>query len=383
MNDSAAPAYNRNNPFSAKIIERRPLTGTAGDKVTFHVAIDLANSGLSYKCGDCIGIYPSNSAKTVDTVLAALGLNGETNVQFPEGQTSLRQALKSRFSLAGVTRNFLQAVYERESSPTQKAALETVLQLEAPEQKAWLGARELVDVAEEFPNARFSPQELCGYLQKLAPRLYSIASSPLVFPQAVHLVVAIVRYETNGRKREGICSNFLAHHAPLAEAQVPIFINPTHFAPPADASAPVIMVGPGAGLAPFRGFLQERVARGSSGKNWLFFGDRHEAHDFLHREELQQWQAEGVLTELSTAWSRDQAEKFYVQDVMLQRGDELWRWLQAGAFFYVCGDAKHMARDVDLALQEIIVKHGNKTSDEARDYLAQLRKEKRYQRDVY
>lgn len=383
MNDSAVLAYNRNNPFFAKIIERRLLTSGAGGKETFHIAIDLAGSGLTYECGDCIGIYPSNSAEGVDAVLVAWGLDGVVSVQLPDGPVSLREALLSRFSLAGVTRNFLQALYERVPLAEQKTALEAVLQLEPVEQKAWFGARELVDVAEEFPGVRFSAQEFCGYLQKLTPRLYSIASSPVAFPDVVHLVVAVVRYEADGRKREGVCSNFLTSHVPLAEAKVPVFVNPTHFSLPEDASAPVIMVGPGAGLAPFRGFLQERAARGGRGKNWLFFGDRHEAHDFLHREELLKWQAEGVLTELSTAWSRDQTEKFYVQDVMRRRGAELWRWLETGAFFYVCGDAKRMAKDVDTALQEIVASHGGKTPDEVRDYLAYLRREKRYQRDVY
>ena len=214
-------------------------------------------------------------------------------------------------------------------------------------------------------------------------RLYSIASSSKAHPSEVHLTVAVVRYETNGRQRHGVCSTFLADRVATGETPVPVFVSHSHFAPPADGARDVIMVGPGTGVAPFRAFMQERVATGASGRNWLFFGDQRRATDFLYEDEWLAWQAQGKLARLDVAFSRDQAEKIYVQDRMRQNGAELWAWLKSGAHFYVCGDAKRMAKDVDAALHEVIAQHGQMDAAAAADYVKQLKKDHRYMRDVY
>ena len=248
--------------------------------------------------------------------------------------------------------------------------------------EAYLYGREVIDALLEFPAAKFTAGEFVKVLRKLQPRLYSIASSPKAHPDAVHLTVAAVRYESNGRKREGICSTFLADRAEAAP--VPVFVHTAkHFRVPENLSTPVIMVGPGTGIAPFRAFLQERKAAGGTGKNWLFFGDQKAATDFLYRDELEAYQQEGVLHELSLAFSRDQAEKIYVQHRMIEKAAELYAWLEAGACFYVCGDASRMARDVDAALHQVVEKAGGKSPEEAAAYVEELKKSKRYRKDVY
>ena len=250
--------------------------------------------------------------------------------------------------------------------------------------RTWLEQRAYIDVLQEFPRARLSPQELVDLMRKLMPRLYSIASSPKVSPEGIHLTVAIVRYETNHRQRMGVCSTFMADRVELGSTPVPVFVSSSHFGLPEDhPDRDVIMVGPGTGVAPFRAFVQERAAVGATGRNWVFFGDQHAATDFLYEEEWSEHLAQGAVTKLDLAWSRDQEQKVYVQDRMRESAAELWSWLQNGALFYVCGDAKRMAKDVDQALTDIAAEQGHMSVEEAADWVKQLKKDKRYQRDVY
>jgi sulfite reductase (NADPH) flavoprotein alpha-component len=246
-----------------------------------------------------------------------------------------------------------------------------------------LRGREVVDLLLAHPDVRFAPSEFIALLKKLQPRLYSISSSPKAHTGQVHLTVSIVRYESLGRARKGVCSTFLAERV-AAGAPVPVFIHSNkNFRPPADSATPMIMVGPGTGVAPFRGFLHERRALGASGRNWLLFGDQRAQSDFLYRDELESMHADGTLTRLDTAFSRDQAEKVYVQQRMVENAGELFAWLEEGAHFYVCGDASRMAKDVDAALHQVIEKAGGKSSDQAIEYVRRLKSDKRYQRDVY
>jgi len=247
----------------------------------------------------------------------------------------------------------------------------------------FLYGREIIHLLQAHPDVRFSPTEFVGFLSKLQPRLYSISSSPKAHPNEVHLTVAVVRYESLGRRCQGVCSTFLADRV-HESTPVPVFVQTsTNFRLPQNTDAPVIMIGPGTGIAPFRAFLEERRAVGARGKNWLYFGDQCQATDFLYREELENFLRDGHLVRLDTAFSRDQAEKIYVQQRMLENARELWSWLEAGAHLYVCGDAKRMAKDVDAALHQIISTAGGKTADQAAEYVRQLKQAKRYQRDVY
>ena len=227
------------------------------------------------------------------------------------------------------------------------------------------------------------PQELVDHMRRLMPRLYSIASSPKVYPTEIHLTVAVVRYTTNQRERVGVCSSFLADRVQVGTTLTPVFVSHSHFGPPEDQSKDCIMVGPGTGIAPFRAFVQDRIAGGAAGRNWVFFGDQKQATDFLYSEEWTEYATKGQVARLDLAWSRDQLHKIYVQDKMRESAAELWSWIRGGAYFYVCGDAKRMAKDVDLALHEIIAQQGGLDAAAAADYVKQLKKDKRYQRDVY
>lgn len=381
-----AVIYDKTNPFLARIIERHRLTTEKSQKETIHLTIDIAGSGLSYQSGDSLGIYPQNNPETVDALIETLGFSRNEIVQLPrEGKSmTVYDALLSQFSLGSITKKFVQLVHDRATSALEKEKLELVLNNPDPaEQKAWLDAREFIDIAEEFPSAKFQPQEYIEQLRKLVPRLYSISSSPAKYPTAIELTIAVVRHQSNGRHREGTCSTYLAERVALNKPEVPVFVASSHFGPPEDDNAPIIMVGPGTGIAPFRSFLQDRAAHGAKGKNWLFFGDQHKETDFLYADELQAYLASGLLTKLSTAFSRDQEYKIYVQDRMREHGAEIWKWLEEGAYFYVCGDAKRMAKDVDAMLHEIIATHGKLWPDAASEYIKQLKQSKRYQRDVY
>ncbi len=383
-----APAYSKDNPFPAKITENRLLSKAGSAKETRHFVVDLAGSGLHYKAGDSLGVFPSNRASEVEEVLRRLGATGDEPVspvilKLP-APISLREALSARLALASPTPKIVGTLAAKATDPAEKAKLTGLLTPESKEVlTAFLDDREYVDLLAEFPSARFTPQELVDHLRKLMPRLYSIASSPRMFPAEIHLTVAVVRYATNHRERVGVCSTFLADRAQVGATLAPVFVSHSHFGPPEEGARDCIMVGPGTGIAPFRAFVQDRVASGATGRNWLFFGDQKHATDYLYGDEWESYLAKGHLARLDLAWSRDQQLKVYVQDKMRANAAELWAWLQGGACFFVCGDAKRMAKDVDVALHEIVAEQGGMTPAQAADYVKQLKKDKRYQRDVY
>jgi sulfite reductase (NADPH) flavoprotein alpha-component len=373
--------YSRKNPFPAKLKTNRKLTAEGSAKDTRHFEIDLSGSGLAYEVGDSLGVFPTNNPALVQEILSVLGFSGEEQVPDPNGNSvSIREALSSHYVITQKDKKLLAAIAEKDPSAAHFVPMTT------PEGKAELDAylwgREVIDPLLSHPAAKFTPEEFVKCLRKLQPRLYSIASSQKAHNSEVHLTVAAVRYESNGRPREGVCSTFLADRAD--NAPVPVFVHTAkHFRVPEDLSTPVIMVGPGTGIAPFMAFLQERKVSGATGKNWLFFGDQKAATDFLYREELEAWQKEGVLHKLSTAFSRDQSEKIYVQHRMLEAAEELYAWLEQGGYFYICGDASRMAKDVDAALHQVVEKAGGKSLEEAAAYVEELKKSKRYRKDVY
>ena len=370
--------FSRKNPFPARLTRTRLLTAPGSGKETFHFEVSLAGSGLAYEVGDSLGIFPSNDALEVDAVLAATGLRGDEPVE--SAGADLREVLTRQVTLREPSRQLLAAILEK--CPDANELSEFI----DPEAKSvmddWVDGRDVVDILRAYPRAGFTADELVKVLRKLQPRLYSIASSPKAFPEDIHLTVAVVRYELHGRNRQGVCSTYLADR--VNGGTMPVFIHSAkHFRQPEDNSVPLIMVGPGTGIAPFRAFLQEREVLGAPGKSWLFFGDRNRATDFLYEEEINAWRGKGVLHRLDTAFSRDQSEKIYVQQRMLENAAELWRWLEEGGYFYVCGDASRMAKDVDEALHRIVAEAGGKSKEEAAAYVEELKKTKRYRKDVY
>ena len=389
MSDSVEVSiYSKDQPFPALVTENRLLTKPGSAKETRHFIVSLASSGLHYKAGDSLGIFPSNRPSEVGELLRLLGASGDELVRPPMLKLTepipLREALSSRLALAGPTEKFLRTLAANATNSDEKARLTGLL---APESKAvlatFLAQREFVDLLVEFPSARLTPQELVDHQRRLMPRLYSIASSPKLFPAEVHLTVAVVRYESNHRERFGVCSTFLAERVAVGTTPMPVFVSHSHFGPPDDGATDMIMVGPGTGIAPFRAFVQDRVASGASGRNWIFFGDQHRATDFLYEEEWAEWSAKGHLARIDTAFSRDQVRKVYVQDRMREHAAEIWKWIKGGAYFYVCGDARRMAKDVDVTLHDIIAEQGGMDPAAAAEYVKQMRKTRRYQRDVY
>ena len=377
-----AAAYHRSHPYPARLRGHRRLNRPGSAKDTRHFEISLEGSGLCYEVGDALGVLPANCPVLVEELLAALGFKGEEPVKNPQDQDcTLHEALLKSFVITQPTLSLLKAVVER----AKHAELQALL---APDQKAilgeWLCGRDVVDVLRAAPGAKFTAAAFTGLLRPLQPRLYSISSSPKAHPGEVHLTVGTVRFEAHGRARKGVCSTFLADRVTPNETPVPVFVQASHgFRLPTDLSVPIIMVGPGTGIAPFRAFLEERRATGATGRNWIFFGDQQRALDFLYEEELAAMRADGHLTKLDLAFSRDQAAKLYVQHRMMEHAGELWRWLEDGAQFYVCGDARRMAKDVDAALHQVVESAGGKTREQAAVYVAELKSLKRYQRDIY
>lgn len=381
ISNHSAPTYSKSHPFPAPLLENVRLNGDGSAKDTRHFAFSLEGSGLSYEAGDALGVRATNCAELVEELVRALGRSGEEPVPDRDGkETPLREALIHHYEITRIPSPLLKAVAERSGD----AQLQ---KLTAPgangELTKFLWGREIIDLLHAHPAAKFSPTEFVALLKKLQPRLYSISSSPKAHPGQVHLCVGVVRYDSLGRSRKGVCSTFLAERVPAGGA-VPVFVHHNkNFRPPANPDAPMIMVGPGTGIAPFRAFLEERRASGAKGKNWLFFGDQRAATDFLFHEEIETMQREGTLHRLDLAFSRDQAEKVYVQNRMTEHAKELYAWLEEGGGFYVCGDASRMAKDVDAALHQVIQTAGGKSAEEATTYVAALKKDKRYQRDVY
>jgi len=378
-NGAVSPTYGKSNPFPAKLLKNVLLNKPGSGKEVRHYEIALNGSGLTYEAGDALGVVPVNCPELVDDVIESLKAKPDENVKFGDNIMSLREALTHYFDVTKPSQEMIATV--------AKAALQSELApLIAPERreelKKWMWGRHVIDLLhllpEPMPVAEFVP-----LLKRLAPRLYSISSSPKAHPGEVHLTVGAVRYESHGRVRKGVASTFLADRVGDAEF-VKVFVQPSHgFKPPANGDTPMIMVGPGTGIAPFRAFLEERQATAAKGKNWLLFGDQKRDTDFLYDELLTGWEKSGLLTRLDVAFSRDQENKVYVQDRMTENATELWSWLEAGAHFYVCGDASRMAKDVDAALHRIVETAGGKSADEAKAYVAKLKSEKRYQRDVY
>ena len=381
MSADPTALYSRKNPFHAKLKKNRKLTAEGSAKDTRHFEIDLADSGLAYEVGDSLGVFPTNNPALVEEILSVLGFSGEEPVTDPNGNTiSIREALTRSYVITEKDKKLLAAIAEKD--PTAAHFIPMTTPEGRAELEAYVWGREVIDPLLAHPAAKFTPEEFVKCLRKLQPRLYSIASSQKAHTTEVHLTVAAVRYETHGRKREGVCSTFLSDRAD--NAPVPVFVHTAkHFRVPEDPSIHAIMVGPGTGIAPFMAFLQERKATGATGKNWLFFGDQKSSTDFLYREELEAWQQEGVLHKVSTAFSRDQAEKVYVQHRMLEEAEELFGWLEQGGYFYICGDASRMAKDVDTALHQVVEKAGGKSPEEAAAYVEELKKSKRYRKDVY
>lgn len=361
--------------YGSRLLLNRHLNPLSTHKETRQFALDLAGSGLTYEAGDALGVRPRNCPELVNELLDLTHLNAHTSVNIDTfGDVPLQQALTQHFEIARPSSDTLAFIAERSANPGLKHLLN-------PEHKAelndWLWGRQLADVLLAYP-IECSADELLGTLKRLQPRLYSIASSAKAYPQEVHLTVAAVRYG----KRKGVSSTFLADR--VGDSEVPLFVQPSkHFRTPTDGDVPMIMIGPGTGIAPFRAFLQERRALGHQGRNWLFFGEQHAASDFYYQDELQGMQRDGLLSHLSLAFSRDQAQKVYVQDRIREQGAELWRWLQDGAKLYICGDASHMAKDVDQALRQVAQTHGGLGVEGAVEYWRQLSEQKRYLRDVY
>ena len=378
---SSESVFSRKNPFPAILTANRLLTAEGSGKETRHFEISIEGSGLKYEVGDSLGVVPSNPPELVELIQSELGFSGAEEVATADGPpVALRDALLKKFVITEPSKQLLHAISEKDSSGK---FLATLLDPAAgADLSNYLWGRDILDVLREFSAAKFTPEEFVKTLRKLQPRLYSIASSQKAVGGSVHLTVAVVRYgvKHSPRERNGVCSTFLAERAD----GIPVFVHSAkYFRLPEDPSAPVIMVGPGTGVAPFRAFVQERQATGAVGPMWLFFGEQHAATDFLYGEEWTAALGAGHLTKLATAFSRDQADKIYVQHRMLEEGAELFDWLQRGAYFYVCGDAARMAKDVDAALHRIVEQNGRMSAEQAKDYVDAMKAGKRYRKDVY
>ncbi len=375
----ARPKYSKKHPLVTNLVRNTTLSQPRSAKDVRHLVFGLPEATVSYEAGDALGVWPRNGKRLVDEWLTLTRLDGETAVQVADhGSMSLKAALTERFEIAHISPDLLRFV-ARHTADTQLA------ELMKPENKAaladWTWGRQSVDLLRQC-KVTAAVDEWLSVLKPLQPRLYSISSSPKEHPGEVHLTVSPVRYSFQGVPRRGVCSTYLADRSPGDEANVYVRTS-SNFRPPSDPRTPMIMIGPGTGIAPFRGFLQERRALGHTGPNWLFFGEQHAATDFYYRDEIEQMRANGFLTELDLAFSRDQRHKVYVQHLMRERGSHLWRWLEDGAQLYVCGNGDPMAKDVDRTLREIAARHGNLGRDAARAYVQALSADKRYHRDVY
>lgn len=352
----------RLNPQFALIKERYALTKPGSTKETYHLVLDTTGLSIPFKVGDSLGIYADNDPIFVERLLSKIQIDSATPVIHPRTQEvlSLKTFLTQKANISRLTPAFLQ-IFNVEQTPHT----------------------DIIDFLSEFGHRPFQLTDFIAAFSPLLPRFYSIASSPLFHPNEIHLTVTISSYEHNGEKRYGVASHFLAHLAEIGKTPIPFYVQPApHFTLPQDHALPIIMVGPGTGVAPFRGFLQERLHLNAPGKNWLFFGERHRQHDFLYEEFWNHLASQNKLS-LDLSFSRDQSEKIYVQHKLLDKGAEIWSWLQEGAHFYVCGEADPMAKDVEAALKQIFQSHGHLSESESYQFLKQLRKDKRYVADVY
>ena len=380
-NSSAGVVYDKKNPFPSCLKRRVLLNKEGSDKETLHLELCLAGSGLEYRPGDSLAVIPANSPQVVGQVLEAGEFDAGETVELKGGKTKpLGEALATDLNITGITKNVL----KKYNAFAQSEKIETLLN---PENKAalddYLRGREVIDMLTDFPLPGLAASDFCGTLRKLLPRLYSIASSPKAHPGEVHLTVAVLRYHSHGRDREGVCSTYTADRVNEG-GTMPVFLHyDKNFKLPEDGDTPIIMVGPGTGIAPFRAFVEERAAIGATGKSWLFFGDQHQTTDYLYGDEWERYVGDGKLSRIDLAFSRDQEHKVYVQHRMLEQAAEMYSWLNDGAVFYVCGDASRMAKDVHEALITIAEKEGGKSREDAEAWVKQLHTDKRYLKDVY
>ncbi|EJN6828611.1 assimilatory sulfite reductase (NADPH) flavoprotein subunit [Vibrio cidicii] len=369
--------YNKQNPYTATLLTSQKITGRDSGKDVRHIEIDLADSGLTYQPGDALGVWYENSAELANAVLAAAGLSGVESVEVDGESLSLHSALVSKYEITGANPQFVTKFAELSGSKKLQKLVEDKDKL-----REYAANTQIVDVLKE-KKTKLSAEQLISLLRRLTPRLYSIASSQSEVDEEVHLTVGIVEYDVDGEVRQGGASSYLGQRLEEGEP-VKVFIeHNNNFKLPQDDSTPVIMIGPGTGIAPFRSFIQERDNRGADGKSWLFFGDRTFTQDFLYQVEWQKYLKSGALTRLDVAFSRDQHEKVYVQHRVLEQAEQVWQWLQDGAYVYICGDATRMAKDVHEALLVVAQQQGGLSREKAEEYFNELRKAKRYQRDVY
>jgi sulfite reductase (NADPH) flavoprotein alpha-component len=378
-----APKYTRNQPYLSTVLVNERLTGPESEKETIHVELEL-EEGMYYAPGDAVGIIPTNRESQVQTVLKALGYTGTERVlDHYKVEISFHEALTSRLAIGKLTRGAVNQFAKlcADNTPT---GLKPLL---GPENKAlaeeYVYGREFHDLITEFPGIITQPQQLFNVLARLTPRMYSIASAIEAHPGQVHTTVRVVRYHSHNEDRQGVCSGYMGERMPVGSS-VPVFLHENNnFRLPTNTDAPVIMVGPGTGIAPFRAYLEYRQVMGHKGDNWLFFGEQRSVSDYLYKDQFEGMEKDGFLTRLSTAFSRDQQKKVYVQDRMREHSQDLYEWLESGAYFYVCGDATRMAKDVETALLDIIAQGSGKAIEYANEYLGEMKKAKRYQLDVY
>ncbi|MFF3921265.1 assimilatory sulfite reductase (NADPH) flavoprotein subunit [Paenibacillus sp. FSL M8-0142] len=382
LSESTESEYSRSNPFQAEVLENLNLNGRGSERETRHIEISLEGSNLQYEPGDSLGIYPENHPLLVDELITAMGWNADEEVVINKnGEVrKLRDALLRHYEITVLTKPLIEQVAKLTGHEGLKGLLEPGHEQEL---RNYIQERDLLDLVQDYGLREVPARDLVGVLRKIPARLYSIASSPKAYPDEVHITVRTVRYEAHGRNRYGVCSVQLAERLEAGDS-LPVYIqhNP-NFKLPANPDTPIIMIGPGTGVAPFRAFLGEREEIGASGKSWLFYGDQHFATDFLYQIEWQRWLKEGVLTRMDVAFSRDTEQKVYVQHRMLENSKEFYQWLQEGACVYVCGDEKKMAHDVHAALGTILEQEGGLSPEEASEYLTLMQQQKRYQRDVY
>lgn len=379
--EAKRPLYSRDNPYNAQLIEKRALTQDVSSKLTLHLAFDIREANVLYEAGDACGVLPQNDIRLVEEILGTLHFNSSVMVKLPkQGSVTLFDALLNHLQITRLTRKMIEAY----ATIGQCQPLFALLASEQTSQlEKYTYDRGLIDLLHDYPGILRDPADLVAMLPSLAPRLYSISSSPSAHFGQIHTTVAVVRYHSHNRERGGVCSTLFADRKQAGE-KLPMYIHPNkRFRLPKESQTPMIMIGPGTGIAPFRSFLHERRALNHTGRNWLFFGERSASSDFLYREELESMHSDGHLTRLDLAFSRDQDHKIYVQDRMIEKGDEFFRWLEDGASVYVCGDASRMAKDVDAALHSIVQRHGGKGEDAATEYVQMLKDQHRYHRDVY
>jgi sulfite reductase (NADPH) flavoprotein alpha-component len=374
---ASSSVYSRKHPFPALLLENIVLNGRDSLKETHHLEFSLEGSGLSYEPGDVLGVYPTNAPDVIDALLQTLRFAGTEWVTLDDGKEGfLYDALFRHYEITAITR----PVMQKYALLANNQKLDQLLH-DKQKLNDYLYGREMIDLVTDFPSGELSPQAFVGCLRKLPPRAYSIASSLKQHPDEVHITVAAVRYQSHGRDRKGVGSTYLAERID-GDAAIPVYIDRNNnFKLPADPDTPIIMIGPGTGIAPFRAFVEEREAIGAPGKNWLFFGDQHFETDFLYQAEWLRYLKSGLLTRMDVAFSRDQEQKIYVHHLMAEHGKELYAWLQEGAHLYVCGDGKCMAHDVHQELLNIVAAESG--TGNAEDYIADLQRTKRYQRDVY